>query len=120
MAYGEPMRVVVRRSHPSSAGMKIILRLLAGMAVATLSACQLQSVSTVQLEMHQALVNHTGLSPVEFHKALRIACSPPREWDPLPLDSNVIYSHQQWRSPDRHVGMGVAYMHTPMPVSPQT
>jgi hypothetical protein len=114
------MSVVVQCSRPQSAGMKFILRLLAVTAVAALSACQVQGVSTVQLEMHQALVNRTGLSPLHLDKPLRIAFAPPQEWDPLPLDSNILYSHQQWRSPDHHVGMGVAYMHTPVPFSPQT
>ena len=43
---------------------------------------------------------------------LRDLCAPPDQWDQLPLTSNWIYAHQQWRPPDRHVGMGVAYMHT--------
>jgi len=114
------MSVVVRCNRPLTAGMKIIAGLFAGLAAAMLSACQVQSVSTVELEMHQALVNRTGLSPVYLDKALRIACATPQEWDPLPLDSNMLYSHQQWRSPDHHVGMGVAYMHTPIPFSPET
>jgi hypothetical protein len=85
-----------------------------------LAGCQIQAISVVQLEMHQALVNRSGLSALHLVSKLHVSCAPPERWDQLPLTSNWIYSHQQWRSPDRHVGMGVAYMHTPFLFSAQT
>jgi hypothetical protein len=102
------------------AGSAIILRLIAGGAVAALVGCQIQAISAVELEMHQATINRSGLSPLHVVSKLRVSCAPPVQWDQLPPTSNWIYSHQQWRSPDRHVGMGVAYMHTPIMFSPQT
>jgi hypothetical protein len=114
------MIVVARSSHPRSGKLKITLKCLALAALMALSACQVTSVSTAQLEIHQAFINRSGLSPVELNQALRITCAPPRDWTPLPLTTNILYTHQQWRSPDHHVGMGVAYMHTPIPFSPQT
>jgi hypothetical protein len=96
------------------------LKLLAGLSIAAMAGCQVAAVSAVQLEMHQAQVNHSGLSPLHLVQKLRVSCAPPVQWDQLPLRSNWLYSHQQWRAPDRHVGMGVAYMHTPIMFSPQT
>jgi len=91
-----------------------------GLIALALTGCQISAISVAQLEMHQALVNHSGLLPVHDVLKLRVSCAPPIEWDRLPLTSNWVYSHQQWRSPDHHVGMGVAYMHTPFLFSPQT
>jgi hypothetical protein len=102
------------------AGESLIVRLLFSGSVAALAGCQIQGVSAVQLEMHQAMINRSGLSALHVIDKLRVSCAPPEQWNPLPLKSNWIYSHQQWRSPDRHVGMGVAYMHTPILFSPQT
>jgi hypothetical protein len=101
-------------------GGHVILRFIAGVAVAALAGCQIQGVSAVELEMHQAMINRLGLSSLHMIQKLRVTCAPPDQWDQLPLNSNWIYSHQQWRSRDRHVGMGVAYMHTPILFSPQT
>jgi len=97
-----------------------LIHLFVCASLVILAGCQYQAISAVQLEIHQATVNRLGLSPLHAIKPLHISSAPPDEWDQLPLTSNLIYAHLQWRSPDRHVGMGVAYMHTPIPFSPQT
>jgi len=114
------MLVVCHRNGPLHAGRNLILKLLASAAIAILAGCQYQAVSTVQLEIHQDTINLSGLSPLHADKPLHVSCAPPDSWDQLPLHANLLYTHQQWRSLDRHVGMGVAYMHTPIPISPQT
>ena len=85
-----------------------------------LSGCQIVTVSAVRLEIHQSQVNRTGLAVVRADPDLKITLAPPEEWDRLPLVANVLYAHQQWRSSDHRAGMGVAYLHTPIPFSPQT
>jgi hypothetical protein len=87
--------------------------------IAALSGCQIHTVSLTALEEHQSLMNHSGLAPVHVNGILKVSCTPPEFWEPLALTQNVLYAHQQWRSPDRHVGMGVAYMHTPFAFSPE-
>jgi hypothetical protein len=37
----------------------------------------------------------------------------------LPASRSLFYVHQQWRSPDRATGVGVAYVSLPLPISPQ-
>jgi hypothetical protein len=110
----------IRQNHLLHAGGKTIIRFFVGASVLALGACQIQGVSVVGLEMHQAMVNRSGLSPLHAIGKLRVSCAPPVQWQALPQTSNWIYSHQQWRSPDKHVGMGVAYMRTPILFSPQT
>jgi hypothetical protein len=92
--------------------------LFAGM-LAACAACQYQPISAVELEIHQSQLNKAGLTPPHVVSMLRITCAPPEEWEPLVPQSNLIYSHRQWRSLDHQVGMGVAYMHTPVPFSAQ-
>jgi hypothetical protein len=89
-------------------------------ALSLLAGCQIQTVSIFKLEMHQSEVIRTGLSPVHVDPRLKVSVAPPAQWDQMPLRTNLLYTHEQWRSPDRHVGMGVAYIHTPVAFSPQT
>jgi hypothetical protein len=114
------MLVVCHRNGLLHAGQNLILKLLIGTAVAVLTGCQYQTVSTVQLEIHQDTINLSGLSPLHANEPLHVSCAPPDSWDQLPLHANPLFAHQQWRSIDRQVGMGVAYLHTPIPCSPQT
>ena len=95
------------------------IKLVLGLALAALSGCQIRSVSVTEMEEHQSLVNHSGLSALHINDILKISCTPPANWEALPLTQNLLYAHQQWRSPDHHVGMGVAYMRTPIAFSPQ-
>jgi hypothetical protein len=97
-----------------------LFKLIAFISIAALTGCQIQTISTIQIEMHQAMINRTGLAPVHVVAKLHVSCAPPVEWDQLPVQCNWLYSHQQWRSPDRHVGVGVAYLRTPVMFSPQT
>ena len=64
--------------------------------------------------------NRNGLLPPLVDAQVAITCSVPPYWQELPLKKTLLYSHQQWRAPDRHAGMGVAYFHTPVPMSPQS
>jgi hypothetical protein len=95
------------------------LKLTIAVALIALTGCQMHAVSITEMEEHQALVDHVGLASLHINDILKVTCTPPANWDQLPLTQNVLYAHQQWRSPDRHVGMGVAYMHTPVAFSPE-
>ncbi|MGD0464008.1 MAG: hypothetical protein ABSB74_16115 [Tepidisphaeraceae bacterium] len=93
--------------------------LIAG-TLAACAGCQSQSISATELESHQSRLNKTGLTALHVNSTLRITCAPPEQWESPLLQNNVIYSHQQWRSPDDQVGMGVAYIRTPVPLSAET
>jgi len=98
----------------------VFCRILFAAALAACTGCQYQSISSADLKNHQSHLNKTGLTPLHVNPMLQVTCAPPEQWEPLLPKNNLIYSHQQWRSPDREVGMGVAYMHTPVPFSAQT
>jgi hypothetical protein len=84
------------------------------------AGCQYQAVSAVELQIHQSLVDRQGLTSLQVERDLKISCAPPDLWEQLPEIKTLFYSHQQWRSPDHHAGMGVAYVHTLVPFSPHT
>lgn len=115
------MGTILRQpGHISGAGRSITCTLLVAAALALCAGCQYQTISAAELEIHQLRLNKSGLASLHEDSILRITCAPPEQWDQLPPRRNMIYSHRQWRSPDRQVGMGVAYMNTPVAVSPQT
>src|ERR1700683_5336504 len=84
-------------------------------AVGVLAGCQFQAISPTQLEIHESWVDRDGLSTPRVDQDVQITCAPPNQWEMLPLHKTLLYAHQQWRSPDRLVGMGVAHLRTPIP-----
>jgi len=97
-----------------------VLAGIAAIAAIALVGCQIQSISTVQLQIHQSRLDKNGLSAPRIDPDVQITCAPPDFWDMLPLHKTLLYTHQQWRSPDRLVGMGVAHLRTPIPLAAQT
>jgi hypothetical protein len=99
---------------------RAVLAGIAQVASIGLVGCQLQAISTVQLQIHQSRLDKNGLAQPRAVQDVQVTCAPPDFWDMLPLHKTLLYSHQQWRSPDRLVGMGVAHVRTPIPLAPQT
>ena len=94
----------------------------AGLLAVLLWACGCQQsapVSGRRLIEHQALVDFSGLKPAGRIEAVRTSLAIPRHWDLMPPRMTALYSHEQWRSPSTHTGVGVAYIHTPIPLSPK-
>jgi len=82
------------------------------------SGCQSgASVGTHRLIEHQAMIDFAGLKPVTENKSLRVQAAIPEKWDTLPLYATALYTHQQWRSPSRQTGVGVAYIRSPIPLT---
>lgn len=70
-----------------------------------------------QLAAHVALVDLSGLEPDTTMQTLQVRVAIPRGWESMEPDSTPIYEHEQWRSPSRMTGVGVAYIHMPLPLS---
>jgi hypothetical protein len=90
---------------------------MALLGLAALSGCQYQTISSVDLQIHQSRLDKNGLTPLHLDKAVEVTCAPPDQWEKLPVNKTLLYTHQQWRAPDHHVGMGVALIHLPLPLS---
>jgi hypothetical protein len=84
-----------------------------------LAGCQFQAVSSEELQLHQQTVDLNGLTHVRAIGELQVTCAPPVFWERRGEAPNILYTHEQWRSPKKNVGMGVAYIHTVIPLSPQ-
>jgi hypothetical protein len=93
--------------------------LLAGLTL--LSGCQFgQTVSTARLIQHQAMVDPSGLNDIETVDLVKVHVAAPKKWETLPPKKASLYTDMQWRSPSRMTGVGVAYVHLPLPMSAQT
>jgi hypothetical protein len=101
---------------PTNVGTGLSLVLLS-----VLAGCQAApSVSVNRLIAHQAIIDFSGLKPPQTLESLNVAASIPKHWEALPFQRRLIYVHQQWRSPSHNTGVGIAYIHMPLPVSAKT
>ena len=76
-----------------------------------------KNVSSRQLIEHQALIDFSGLDSVNHIDAINASIAAPRRWELLPAKPNPLYTHEQWRSPSTHTGVGVLNAHLPFPLS---
>ena len=76
--------------------------------------------SKALLTEYRGKVDESGLSLAMAVEPLKANLAFPAGWLPLPLQKNVLYSHQQWRSPTKRTGVGVTYVHMPLPLSTKT
>lgn len=82
-----------------------------------LTGCQMQAISARQLTRHQRTIDHNGMLPVAPDEAVHVTWAVPEKWQPLPTSRTFLYTHQQYRAPSCNAGVGVAYVHTPIPLS---
>jgi hypothetical protein len=103
---------------------RVVTALVAASCLALLAlagGCQSGTqVSSRQLIQHQALIDFAGLKPDEPVAGVNATIASPRTWEVMPTQSNAIFTHQQWRSPSTHTGVGIVYAHLPLPVSAKT
>jgi hypothetical protein len=91
--------------------------LLAGMA---LLGCQSSSISTTKLVASQSRLDFDGLESTKVLNEVAVTGAAPRSWNQLALETNPIYTHTQWRSPTGNTGVGIVYVHLPLPIAPAT
>jgi hypothetical protein len=66
------------------------------------------------------MVDPSGLRDVETVDLVKVHVAAPKKWDVLPPKKASLYTDMQWRSPSHLTGVGVAYVHLPLPMSAQT
>ena len=74
-------------------------------------------VSGRRLIEHQAFIDFSGLKRDEVVSSVRTTLAAPRQWEVMPPQNNPLFTHQQWRSPSTHTGVGVVLAHLPLPLS---
>ncbi|HWB52654.1 MAG TPA: hypothetical protein VG722_00610 [Tepidisphaeraceae bacterium] len=49
--------------------------------------------------------------------ALKVSLpTPPKAWSHMPLKQTAMYSQEEWYGPSTHTGLGVVYVHVPVPM----
>ena len=103
-------------------GVRFMLRAV-GLVVAIvgLTGCQSQQpVLASRLIAHVAMIDFSGLGAPAPITDLKVEASIPEGWTTLPPQTNPIYTHYQWRSGTHMTGVGIAYVHLPLPMSART
>jgi hypothetical protein len=86
--------------------------------LAGVTGCQTAPpVSGERMAAHLANIDFSGLSPDFAIPALNVRAAIPHGWKAMSLDTCALYTHQQWRSPTHTTGVGIAYVHLPLPMS---
>ncbi|HEV2295877.1 MAG TPA: hypothetical protein VGR35_18670 [Tepidisphaeraceae bacterium] len=75
-----------------------------------------QPVSVRSLIHHQAMIDFSGLKPVEHFEPVKAQAAPPASWQQLALKRHPMYTDQQWRSPSGATAVGVAHVRMPLPL----
>jgi hypothetical protein len=90
-------------------------------SLAAVTGCQTTSPATVdRMAAHAANIDLSGLSAGSSLLALNVRAAVPHGWKAMAVDSCALYTHEQWRSPSHTTGVGVAYIHMPLPMSAKT
>ena len=76
------------------------------------------TVSSRRLIEHQAMIDFSGLKPAVQVADVKASIGTPEHWEELPPKQTALYSHEQWRGPSTHTGVGILYAHLPIPLSP--
>ena len=85
------------------------------------SGCQTgPQVSSRRLIEHQAMVDFSGLKPAAAVEPVQTVLGVPSRWTELPVKPTALYTHQQWKSPSGHTGVGIVYCHLPLPLGTKT
>jgi hypothetical protein len=75
-----------------------------------------QAISSAQLIQHQALIDCSGLGEPQHIDCVKVTAAVPQKWIALVPKRTAVYTDMQWRSPSRQTGVGVAYIHLPLPL----
>jgi hypothetical protein len=114
-------------AHPTFAECAAGRRTLAWQAIgllvltAVLGGCQSsRAPSSTRYAAHLDALDFSGLKATQDMESLRVTCSPPQKWLSLPMQRTALYSHEQWKSQSGATGVGVVYIHLPLPINAKT
>jgi hypothetical protein len=99
----------------------VVDRVMVVVSLFLLVGCQASQPNlTNRLAAHVALVDQSGLLPDTVLDNLKVEVAIPHNWTAAKPDDTPLYQHQQWKSPNKMTGVGVVYVHLPIPISPKT
>jgi len=87
------------------------------LALVFCTGCQFTpTVPAAHFIQHQALIDCSGLKDVETCDPVKVHVAAPQKWEALSPKKTALYTDMQWRSPSKLTGVGVAYVHMPLPL----
>ena len=110
------MGTTVRRMMATAVAWVIPVLLLAGSTGCQPSRAQMSD----RLVARMSLIDFSGLAPARPIQGLEVSAAVPRTWELLPASSHALFTHRQWRSPDRATAVGVVHLTLPLPMSAKT
>lgn len=87
------------------------------LGVACLAGCQTTQAPATRLINHRAMIDFSGLKPVQALPSVGAQGSVPQSWETVKLKQTSLYTDMQWRSPSRNTALGVASINMPLPFS---
>ncbi|MGH7179392.1 MAG: hypothetical protein ACREJC_18590 [Tepidisphaeraceae bacterium] len=69
-----------------------------------------------RLMYHRAMIDFTGLDAPRVVPDVKVSWSPPTGWVRIVTRRALLFTHDHWRSPSKHTGVGVAYVRMPLPL----
>jgi hypothetical protein len=95
---------------------RLLTILVAAASLFFVGGCQLQNIPTARLIQHQAVIDMGGLEDPAVIEGVKAHVSTPQKWEALAPKKTAIFTDQQWRSPSKMTGLGVAYIRLPIPL----
>jgi hypothetical protein len=96
--------------------LKVVFFSLAALSLSVTTGCQVQSIPTTRLIQNQAVIDMAGLQDSQIMEVVKAHVSAPQKWEALNPKKTGLYTDQQWRSPSKQTGLGIAYIHMPIPL----
>lgn len=82
-----------------------------------LTGCQVHQTQTAaRLIQHQAMIDVSGLKDSTVLEQVKVHVAAPQKWDEPRVKDNAMFVDALWRSPSKMTGLGVAYVHLPIPL----
>ena len=95
---------------------RAVLLICAAWSLSLTAGCQVQSVPTKRLIQHQAIIDLAGLEDTQVVDVIKAHVAAPQKWEALKPKKTALFVDQQWRSPSKETGLGVAYLRMPIPL----
>ena len=92
-----------------------LVLLLAGITLTT--GCQSVQPPPARIINHRAMIDFSGLTPVQTMAPVSMQGSVPHSWEAVKLKQTSLYTDMQWRSPSRNTAVGIACINMPLPFS---
>lgn len=104
------------KKHVLRTAVAVVLAVAGGLLLLQSSGCYSH---TARFDASRLSTTRPALaSAIKTIPALKVTLPiPPSAWESAPLKQTMMYSRQEWFGPSHHTGLGVVYVHMPLPMA---